>query len=202
MKAQDALVAAMIRLMKKRAISDISVREVAAEAGVNHGLVHRHFGAKDELVKAAVRQISEDIHHGSPDGTMSASTFAYLRAHPEVARLVARGCLDGPHQLLDIAAPPPERLDAIVAPIRETLERAGLGALDAHLLNGIATCALLGWFAFKPLVKKGFGLPADADDQLARLLELLDATVARAAPATTPASAAPPARGDLAEDGG
>ncbi len=182
MKPRDALIAAMVRLLKKRSITAISVREVAQEAGVNHGLVHRHFGSKEELVKAAVRRISDDIHRGSPDGAMSASSFAYLRTHPEIARLVARSCLDGPHQLLGLAAPTPERLAAIVAPIEAALAASGL-ALDAHLLNGLATCALLGWFAFKPLVKKGFGLPADADQQLAALLAMVDQLVVTAAKA-------------------
>jgi len=181
---REVLIGALVRLLKKRTIQAISVRDVATEAGVNHGLVHRLFGSKDGLVKAAARRVSDDIHRGGDGGLggggMSTWSFAYLRKHPEIARLVARSCLDGPSELLAAGAPSPERLAEIVAPIQAALDAHGAGFVDAHLLNGLATCALLGWFAFKPLMKKGFGLPPDADDQLAMLLSLLDNLVGAA----------------------
>jgi AcrR family transcriptional regulator len=173
------LIAALVELLKTRSVETISVRDVAALAGVNHGLVHRYFGSKDELVRAAVRQISAEIHQGDAAGGVSGWSFAYLRANPEFATLVARACLDGTSELLATAAPPPERLDAIVERVRAGLDRAGLGGtVDPHLLNAVATAALLGWFVFRPLLKKGFGLPRDADDRLAALLQLLDQALA------------------------
>jgi TetR/AcrR family transcriptional regulator, repressor for neighboring sulfatase len=184
MAAEDVrslLVASLVELLKTRSAEAISVRDVAAAAGVNHGLVHRYFGSKQGLIDAAVEQLSAEVHRGRPDrAAMSAASFAYLRAHPELARIVARACLDGPPALLARAAPPPARLEAIVAPIRAALSRAGADHVDAHLLNALASAALLGWFVFQPLLAKGFGLPPDADDQLAQLLELLDRLVERA----------------------
>jgi TetR/AcrR family transcriptional regulator, repressor for neighboring sulfatase len=181
MSADDVrslLVAAMVELLKTRSIEAISVRDVAGAAGVNHGLVHRYFGSKAGLVDAAVQQLSSEIHRGRPDrAAMSAATFAYLRAHPEVARIVARACLDGPQALLGRAAPPRARLDQIVAPIAAALARFGARGLDPYLLNAVASAALLGWFVFSPLLRQGFGLPPDADDKLADLLELLDRIV-------------------------
>lgn len=175
MSAEDVrslLVAALVELLKTRSIEAISVREVAAAAGVNHGLVHRYFGSKAALVDAAVEQLSAEIHRGRSDRAgMSAPTFAYLRAHPELARITARACLDGPPELLERAAPPPARLEAIVAPIKKALKGA---PIDPYLLNALASATLLGWIVFQPLLQKGFGLPADADDQLAALFDLLD----------------------------
>jgi AcrR family transcriptional regulator len=178
MSAEDVrslLVAALVELLKTRSIDAISVRDVAAAAGVNHGLVHRYFGSKAGLVDAAVEQLSGEIHRGRPDrAAMSAATFAYLREHPELARLTARACLDGPDELLARAAPPRARLEAIVAPIRKALKGA---PIDPYLLNALASATLLGWFVFQPLLRKGFGLPDDADDQLAALLDLLDRSI-------------------------
>jgi hypothetical protein len=57
---------------------------------------------------------------------------------------------------------------------------------DPHLINALASAAFLGWFVFQPLLRHGFGLPADAEQQLAQLLALVDAWVSGAA--------APPAR--------
>jgi TetR/AcrR family transcriptional regulator, repressor for neighboring sulfatase len=180
MSAEDVrslLVAAAVELLKDRSVEEISVRDVAAAAGVNHGLVHRYFGSKSGLMEAAVEQLSTEVHRGRPDrAAMSAATFDYLRAHPEVARIVARACLDGPADLLQKAAPPRARLDDIVAPLGAAFARIGL-QVDPYLVNALASAALLGWFAFQPLLRKGFGLPPDADDKLAALLGALDGFV-------------------------
>ena len=37
------------------------MREVAARAGVNHGLVHRHFGSKDALVAATLDHLAAEM---------------------------------------------------------------------------------------------------------------------------------------------
>jgi TetR/AcrR family transcriptional regulator, repressor for neighboring sulfatase len=172
----DRLVGALVRLLKERSLAAISVREIAAEAGVNHGLVHRHFGSKAALVQAAARRISDEIHRGHAHGAMSATTFAYLRGHPEIARVMARACLDGPTELTALAAPSPERLAEIVAPIRRALARAGLDdTIDPHVLNALFSAMFLGWFVFQPMLAHGFGLPADADDRVADLMALVDA---------------------------
>lgn len=179
-EVKSALIEALVRLLKERSIARISVRDIAAEAGVNHGLVHRHFGSKEGLVKAAARRLSEELHAGDPvQRGMSAASFAQLRARPELAEVVARACLDGPVAVVKQAAPSPERLEELVAPTRRTLERLGLSdVVDPHVVNALASGALLGWFVFRPLFDSGFGLPSDADDQLAALLERVDALLA------------------------
>lgn len=178
-ETKEALVDALVRLLRERALDRISVRDIAAEAGVNHGLVHRHFGSKQGLVRAAVERLSAEIHAGHAERPgMSAWTFSYLRERPELARVAARSCLDGPPEIVEHAAPSPERLEAIVAPLRAMLQRMGLAqAIDPHVLNGLATAALLGWFVFEPMLRHGFGLPADADDQLQAALARLDTMV-------------------------
>jgi len=170
------LIDAMTKALRRSGSENVSIRDVAKAAGVNHGLVHRHFGSKSALVAAAVAKLSAEVHRGSPEhAAMSAATFLFLKMHPDVPRLVARACLDGPAELLHHAAPPPRRLGEIIRPIRVALDRLGLGAeLDPHVVNALASAALLGWFLFRPLFKKGFGLPHDADKQLYLLLGRLD----------------------------
>ena len=179
-QTREALIEALIRLLEHRSLAEISVREIAAEAGVNHGLVHRHFGSKDNLVNAAAKRVSEEVHRGYPGHRgMSAFTFRYLRDHPEIVRIVAQACLDGNTELLRAASPDPERLEVIVAPIREAMSRVAVVAgVDPYLLNAFAISSLLGWFLFHPLLEAGFGLPADADSQAEALLRLLDLLVA------------------------
>jgi AcrR family transcriptional regulator len=178
-ETRAALITALIALLDAKSAAAISVREVAARAGVNHGLVHRYFGSKAGLVAAAVQAMSAELHAGDPAlAGMSAATFATLRKNPAIARLVARTCLDGPRDLLALASPPRERLEEIVAPIRAALARSPLAAhIDPYVINALASAAFLGWFAFKPLLEKGFGLPKRADNQVAALLSLVDRLV-------------------------
>jgi len=50
----DALVSTAMELFALRGPAAVSVREVAARAGVNHALTFRHFGSKDGLVQAVL----------------------------------------------------------------------------------------------------------------------------------------------------
>jgi AcrR family transcriptional regulator len=190
-RTREALIRALVRLLEERSYDRVSVRDIAAEAGVNHGLVHRYFGSKENLLREAVRWFSEGIHRGDPvHRGLSAWSFDYLRRQPEIARVMARACLDGPPDLLALAAPTRSRLDEIVAPIRAALESIGLvAAIDPYLLNGLASAMFLGWFVFKPLLESGYAVPADAEAQIAALLVRLDALLTpfrKSAPAGQP----------------
>lgn len=49
------ILAAAQRLFAEQGISAVSVRDVASEAGVTHGLIHHYFGTKEQLAAAAIR---------------------------------------------------------------------------------------------------------------------------------------------------
>ncbi len=172
---REALIAAVLRLLDRRSLADISVRDIAAEAGVNHGLVHRHFGSKDALVREAIRRTNERIRSEHPALGQTRWTAALLRNRPEIARILARCCLDGPRDLLPLAAPPPDVLETYVAPVRAAMARLGLGdADDAYVINAAGCAALLGWVILRPLFESGWGLPADTDERFARIAAILD----------------------------
>src|SRR5262249_49953545 len=170
MKAEQtkkALIDAMLRLICRDSVAAVSVRDVAREAGGNHRRVHRYFGSQGTLVRDAVADISARVHEGDRAG-LSARSFRFLRDNPGLPLVVARACLDGPHDVLALAAPAPERLEAIVAPIRAWLARLGVD-VDAHVVNALGTAALLGWFVLRPFLAASYGLPEDADDQVAEI---------------------------------
>ncbi len=58
---RDALIRAATQLFAQRGPMGVGVREIAQLAQVNHGLVHRHFGSKDGLVKAVQNRLADNI---------------------------------------------------------------------------------------------------------------------------------------------
>jgi AcrR family transcriptional regulator len=151
------------------------VRDIAEKAGVNHGLIHRYFGSKEALVRAAVKRTSAAVNAERPTPPEMAWTLRLFRERPELARIVARCCLDGPTDVLKYAGTEPAVRREIHATIRAALERTGLGAaIDPRVLNALGVAALLGWVVFRPLLDAAFDLPKDADARMARVAALVD----------------------------
>jgi AcrR family transcriptional regulator len=59
--SEQRLIEATIVLLKTHLASDISVRQIAHEADVNHGLVHSYFGSKSGLLVAVAEQLITDL---------------------------------------------------------------------------------------------------------------------------------------------
>ena len=91
---RKALISAAARCFAGRGIGAVSVREIAKEAGVNHGLVHRHFGSKDGLVHETLAALAESVEmrlgHLTGTETLASSSPKYSAARK---RLVCTGVL-------------------------------------------------------------------------------------------------------------
>jgi AcrR family transcriptional regulator len=174
-ESRARLVDAATRLFRERPPADVSVREIAALAEVNHGLIHRHFGGKGGLVTAVLRGVFREtgvavLENPRDLRVAVASGLAVMARERWVVDVLAHALLSGePIEGLPTASMMPA--------IRERLgERAGdelAGAVAA------AEAATLGWFLFEPLIARGTGLdhlPADrrralVADALARVLQ-------------------------------
>jgi AcrR family transcriptional regulator len=66
--SRDALIEAAITLMSRRSPSTISGRDLAAEAGVNYGLVHYYFESARDLMAEARRLHGDWIVENLMDG--------------------------------------------------------------------------------------------------------------------------------------
>ncbi|HEX7096749.1 MAG TPA: helix-turn-helix domain-containing protein [Acidimicrobiales bacterium] len=54
-----ALLRAAAELMAERSPSDVTLREIAARAGVNYGLIHRHYRTKDRLLLEIFQEFTD-----------------------------------------------------------------------------------------------------------------------------------------------
>ena len=90
--------AAAARLFAASDPGKVSLRSIAEAAGVNYGLVHRHFGSKADLVTATVRHHSARFV-GSDKATEPAEMVAEMARHyldgPAVARSLAWAAMNG-----------------------------------------------------------------------------------------------------------
>ena len=64
---RDRIVAAALELFSERSFDGAGTRDIAARAGVTQPLLHYHFGAKDELWRAAVDALFERLTRAMAD---------------------------------------------------------------------------------------------------------------------------------------
>ncbi len=50
LRSREALRAALLRLLEKHSLEDISIRHIAAEGGVGHATFYRHYSGKEDLL--------------------------------------------------------------------------------------------------------------------------------------------------------
>lgn len=93
---RDALLVAAVQLFAERGPASASIRNVARLAGVNHGLVHRHFGSKDDLLAEAVEVGSAPLQLGAlrPEGFDVDSVVHAMHQLSASPRMIARILVD------------------------------------------------------------------------------------------------------------
>ncbi|BBX27154.1 TetR/AcrR family transcriptional regulator [Mycolicibacterium alvei] len=165
-----AALSAAAELFAERGPAATSIRDIAAESKVNHGLIYRHFGTKEQLVGAVLEHLGARLtalldENGRPD--------EIERAMDQHMRLMARALLDGyPIGQLQTRFPGVTRLLEQVLP-RFDDERSG------RLAVANAVALQLGWRLFEPFLKSAAGLDAIDDGEaraavgaeIARILE-------------------------------
>ena len=143
---RDAVVAAIqaaaLELLAERGPREVTVRDIAAAAGVNHALVHRHFGTKDELVRAVLRTESAAIAQAAAERPRDDLTglLALLDEPPAYWRLLARTVLDSPALLDGVDMPAADAFVELIGGPRRSSSARTSAALSGALV--------LGWIVF------------------------------------------------------
>ena len=150
-----------------------SMRELAADAGVNLGLIHKHVGNKDDVVRAVLAR-SHEKSAAIVEGVASLpeavrALFMVGVADPEYVRIVAWLNL---HDRSDLI--PTEDMDAF-----EAITRASHVTVDDRVRQMTVLAAISGWSLFGRGILQSSEIPDDEREFYeARIADLL-AVVAR-----------------------
>jgi AcrR family transcriptional regulator len=156
-----------------------SLRDIAEDAHVNLGLIHRHFGNKDDLLRevllAQVRAGRHAFEDESDVGKSIRHLFEGVVGNDVYVRIIAWLLLYEPHRLrYQDDFPAIRSLRELEAAAAHDEDDAG--DRDLRLMAAITTS--YGWTIFGPLLLAAFGYSdADREDVERRLAALLSRTV-------------------------
>jgi TetR/AcrR family transcriptional regulator, repressor for neighboring sulfatase len=167
---REAVAAAVLEaatdLFAERGPAATSIRDIAARSKVNHGLVFRHFGTKDQLVGAVLdhlgANLTEQLRSGAPADIE--------RALDRQMRVMARTVLDGYP-----AAQLQKRFPNAAGLLDEVRARHD-SELGARLAVANALALQFGWRLFAPILRSATGLDDLGD---AEIREAVEAEVVR-----------------------
>ena len=159
-------------LFAERGPDAVTVREVADRAGVNHALIHRHYGTKEELLRVVLAEAVERMAAVARDTANTRDdirdVIAATRREEPAVRLLAWALLAGyPIETVWPEYPAFQRVQTVLTD--EQAGRAGDGEReDPRVAVATATAMLFGWILFTPFPDRAAGLrevPGFDDEQ-------------------------------------
>ena len=148
-EVRTAVLAATSQLVAERGPDGFTVRDIAARAGINHALVHRHFGTKADVLEQALAAeadavVTAMLSSGLPltadeaDRESIAQLLDVLAERPSYWRTLIHAVLDSP----EAAIPGTASTTELFAGLWQ--EADGDGATQTSL----AGLTVLGWLIF------------------------------------------------------
>lgn len=166
-EVSEALVEAAATLAGERGSGHVTVRDIAARAGVNTTFVHRYFGSKKRLMRAAVQRAQErlasqinevpDIAEGG-----SAILHATLGERELIATLI-RAALDG--GIGDLPVPNPATSALAERFVQESASRGG-GRHDPRVVVTCLSATAVGYALLGGYFRHSAGLGGYTDDEV------------------------------------
>jgi AcrR family transcriptional regulator len=163
-EAKRRLIDAAGELLRTRSPSAVSGRELARQAGVNYGLVHRYFGSKDQVFRAAIAELAADFARDvAPLSEDRWVTISAMAEHESLWRAMANYALDD-----DFRA----STDLPYPILRGRTESSAASARDRARFRATVELVLaLGWVLFQPLVRDAFDLGDNEMDAMGAKLD-------------------------------
>lgn len=197
---RTSILEAARRLFARQDISAVSIRDIAKEAGVSHGLVQQYFGTREQMIAGIIQHEIEEFGGRfamQPPGGAE-ETLAALRSSLESGRarfhdyalLIMRAELTGvrPEKMLDPATPTPAM--ALADAIRGLQTRAPKKSakMDPHLVAAYINAALFAFETLSPWLMASVGLkPADYEARVGEIADISLRLIALTVGANSPA---------------
>jgi AcrR family transcriptional regulator len=171
------------KLFSQHGVDSVSIRTIAAEAGINHSLVIRYFGSKDELVTAILRREISSLtgkYSAKPGQETSEglenlrSIFLnYLSANQDTVKLIIRSGLDGlsPESYIDQNT---ERAANMLATWIES-HQTEKELPDAKLVSIVVMGTLFSLVSIAPWLTTSVGFPPEGSDK--RTEDIIDVLI-------------------------
>ncbi|OBJ07272.1 TetR family transcriptional regulator [Mycobacterium sp. 1165196.3] len=152
-----AILEAATDLFAERGPAATSIRDIAARSNVNHGLVFRHFGTKEQLVGAVLDHLGANLSAllgtDAPAAVLESSLDRQMR-------VMARTVLDGyPAGQLQKRFPNIATLLDGVRPLYDDDVKARLAVANALALQ-------FGWRLFAPILRSATGIEELTDAEI------------------------------------
>lgn len=155
-RSKEQLIAVATTLFAERGLRGVTVRDIAAEAGVSHSMIFRHFGGLDGLIAASFEHLSQKIGQSSkafeplPNMDEFKSLLDKLSDNDELVKMLIHGLLEQDRRFED-----PDHLafKRLVAGFDKKQGDGGIpGALDSQLLAIASTSLVVGWMMIEPRI--------------------------------------------------
>ncbi|MGW2339120.1 helix-turn-helix domain-containing protein [Streptomyces sp. NPDC001661] len=165
----DLLAAARRLLQRDGVLAGVNLREVAAEAGVNHGQIYQYFGSRQALLRAAAVDLVErhaadrDGHWDRPFHERRLAMLRYRVAAPELVRLEALLALDGD----DAFSPFPRFPQTLKSLERDKADGSLPEDADEVAAHVMTAAALMGYAIFREAYARDTGIPVEELDERA-----------------------------------
>jgi AcrR family transcriptional regulator len=174
-EVKAALLDAATTLLAERGPAAVSVRDVADRAGVNHGLIHRHFGSKQALFSSVIDRLTSNlsaIRHEAPENFEGLIGLFESTSESLFWRVIARAILDGEV---------PSNLQSDFPVVRGLVEQFTSAResgdldpqFDPRLVSAAAAALALGWLLFEPFLLPAANLDDVEPEQLRGELHVL-----------------------------
>ncbi len=175
-----AILSAAEELFRERGYEDVTVRDIAQQAGVSHALVHQYAGSKEDLFRAVLSRNYDSMTSTAPaDFGLLESARLMLRRGLEpqfrdYGRLLMRTALSG------LAYDETTWRFAAVEQLIELVEQQAASAspaeraekdLDPRLVGASVGSLYLGWVSGESWLRPAWGLEDLDDDEVASGLE-------------------------------
>lgn len=152
--AEERLIVAAADQLVELGPRNLSVRNVAENAGVNHGLVHHYFGGKRGLLEAAMTRLVEEHENFAKEVSLGETVppVFILKQDPRYLKAVVRAVLDDEMDLATIelrlgVSVPNSVLHHLFRLIGDKRPTAEIQAMVA-----LAMAMEMGWAALEPFL--------------------------------------------------